>query len=301
MVHSLKDNTIIYGDTLARFGSESRMSVPINPLLLMIDSSQSRDSLNHLITKYDTLFVKSLSMQAWQGDSARYIATDSVKLMRSDFSAIGGKLNYNQKANLMTLSESKRIHLWNDSTEVDADSLAMLLDGRKLKQVNAVGHSFTTSPVEELPNSGRVNQMQGELMEMFLRQDSLRNILDVSNALSIYFLVDGVKPNGLNRASGDTIRIDFERKQVRRVTVISGTEGEFFPERYVKGRAQAFKLSGFERNMKLRPQRSEFTEAWFTPIPLPVTRDEVKKPAEPSGKKSKPKPKGKAKTANDTP
>ncbi|HWF43422.1 MAG TPA: hypothetical protein VG537_02155, partial [Candidatus Kapabacteria bacterium] len=85
---------------------------------------------------------------------------------------------------------------------------------------------------------------------------------------SIYFLINQGKPDGVNRSSGDTIRMDFKNKTVVRLAVISGTEGEYFPERFVgnTSRAAAFHLADYERHTTLRPLREEFFVPWATAI-----------------------------------
>jgi lipopolysaccharide export system protein LptA len=273
-VESLANNTVIFGDTLARFARLSYISVPIHPLLLMIDTSTVIDSVTKLPRlNSDTLFIRSSTMEAYQGDSTRFLADDSVKLYRTGFAAIGGRLDYRETINLMTLSNAKRQRLWYDSTEVVGDSVAMLLDHRKIKQVVAVGHAFATDIVGELPGSGRVNQLQAERIHMDILRDTVRNVVAVNNALSIYFILNDGKAGGVNRSSGDSIRIDFEKKTVKRVTVLSGTEGEFFPEKYVVGRGKDFRLSGYDRALVLKPRRDAFfvpqyeAEAALKPAP----------------------------------
>ncbi len=258
-VESFANNTVIFGDTLARYSRLAYLSVPIHPLLLLIDTSTVYDSLTKSQTlNSDTLFVRAKTMEAFQGDSARFLADDSVKLYRTGFAAIGGRLDYKQVANLMVLSNAKRQRLWYDSTEVVGDSIAMLLDHRKIKEVVAVGHAFASDPVGELRGSGRVNQLQAERIHMDISHDTVRNVFAINNALSIYFILNNGKAGGVNRSSGDSIRIDFEHKTVRRVTVLSGTEGEFFPERYVVGRGKDFRLAGYDRALSLKPHRDNF-------------------------------------------
>jgi lipopolysaccharide export system protein LptA len=285
MVHNRKDNTTIFGDTLARNSKLGHLVVPKHPLLLLIDSSESKDSFGRSSKSFDTLFVRSKFMEAYQGDSARFIAIDSVSLYRQGMSAIGGKLYYDDNAGYMTLSNAPRQYLWYDSTEIVGDSIAILFTKKKIRQMNAIGRSFTTSPLEELPNSGRIQQLQGERTELRIDHDTIRSVLAVSNALSIYFLVQDGKPDGMNRSSGDSIRIDFKNKTVNRVVIISGTEGEFWPERFVSGRASAFRLASYERNMSLRPRREQFVVPGSILKP-DGTATEVPKPTVP---KSKPK------------
>jgi lipopolysaccharide export system protein LptA len=270
-VHDIQNNTTIFGDTLARFSKNSYTVVPRYPLLLYIDSSQVKDSITRVVnTVYDTMFLHARTMEMYQGDSARFIATDSVRMLRSNFSAIGGTLIYDEAREIMTISHSpqtsssNRQRIWNDSTEIDADSVLMLMTDRHINRIFGIGHAFATSPVEEFPNSGRIDQLEGERMMLVITQDTARQLYDMSNALSIYFLINQGKPDGVNRASGDTIRMDFKYKTVVRLAVISGTEGEYFPERFVgnTSRAEAFHLADYERHTELRPRREEFFVPW---------------------------------------
>ena len=80
--YSIQNNTIQYGDTLARFSKLGYMIVPKNPVLLIIDSLQKTDSLTGKpVLAFDTMRIKSKIMEAFQGDSAHFIATDSVQLL----------------------------------------------------------------------------------------------------------------------------------------------------------------------------------------------------------------------------
>ena len=93
--------------------------------------------------------------------------------------------------------------------------------------------------------------------------------------------------------------MDFKNKQVVRIAVISGTEGEYFPERFVAGRAKAFRLSAFERHDGLRPRREEFVMPWdlpelAQPAPQPLPQPSpLPAPAQPTnGKKQERKSAG---------
>ncbi len=272
-VEDIRNKTIIFGDTLARFAKTNFTVVPGRPLLYYIDSSQERDSEQIVRTVFDTMFLRADTMKMYQGDSAHFVAIDSVRMLRSGFSLIGGRMDFDQVRDIINVFHAKRQRVWNDSTEIDADSVAMLMKDHHVKRVFAVGHAFATSPVDEFPNSGRMNQLEGESMMLVVEKDTARCLYDRSNALSIYFAVSDGKPDGVNRASGDTIRIDFKNKSVKRLAIISGTEGEYFPERFVGNRAAGFRLNDYERHVDLRPYRQEFVMPWLLPPPLPKSLD----------------------------
>lgn len=266
IVTAKASGTIISGDTLARFGKLNYIHVPRYPLLRIADSSVSNDPLTGQdIVTYDTAFVRSREMEIFQGDSARFIATDSVRMIRATFSAVGGKMIYDQKRELIRLFASDRQRMWYDSTEIVGDSIAIHLKDNRVQRAYAFGRAFTTSPIELATTSAsdeRMHQLQGESMTLRVEQDTVRDMLVSNNALSMYFLVNKDKLDGVNRASGDSIRLDFAGRKVRRVVVIAGTEGEYFPEAFVRGRGTAFRLNAYTREYANRPRRPEFVNHW---------------------------------------
>lgn len=266
VVLSRANKVIIAGDTLARFGKRQFVHVPRRPLLKIADSSITTDTVtgDKLVT-YDTTYVKSSTMEIYQGDSARFIAIDSVRMLRSNFAAIGGKMIYDQASETIRLFEADRQRLWYDSSEIVGDSIAMQLRDNHVERAWAIGRSFTTTPIDfniADPNDERIQQIQGERMMLTVERDTVRNMLVTNNALSIYFLVNDQRLDGMNRASGDSIRLDFAGRAVRRVAIISGTEGEYWPEVYIRGRGRAFRLTAFTRDLALRPRRPEFVYPW---------------------------------------
>lgn len=262
-VYSIQNNTIQYGDTLARFSKTGYTIIPKNPLLLIIDSSEKSDSLTGAkVITFDTLKIKSVIMEAFQGDSAHFIATDSVKLRRDNFSAIGGKLYYAKDDGIMRLYGNKKQSMWYDSTEINGDSIVMYQKEKKLDHVVAFGHAFATNPYPDSTVTGRMNQLSSQKMTLYIAKDTARSLMAVDNALSIYFISSDNKPSGFNRASGDSLRIDFENNSPKRVVVLSGTEGEYWPERFVKDRGAAFRLGNYERHFEMRPRKDDLILFW---------------------------------------
>lgn len=266
IVVAKSSNTIIAGDTLARFGARQYIHVPRNPVLRIADSSITIDTMTlSRVVIYDTTFVKSREMEIFQGDSSRFVATDSVRLLRATFSAIGGKMIYDQSTELIHFFTGDRQRMWYDSTEIVGDSIAIQLRDNRVECAYAFSRAFTTSPIEYKntnPNDERLHQLQGESMTLRVEADTVKDMLVANNALSIYFLVNQDKLDGVNRASGDSIRLDFAGRAVKRVVVISGTEGEYWPEAYVRGRGKAFRLTAYTREFANRPRRPEFVNSW---------------------------------------
>ncbi|MBS1903555.1 MAG: LPS export ABC transporter periplasmic protein LptC [Bacteroidetes bacterium] len=263
--YSIANRTMQFGDTIIRDTKTGRSFVPSRPLLEIIDTSQRFDSVSaSMTTVFDTLFVRSKTMEAVSGDSGRFVATDSVLLMRNNFSGKCGKMVYYREQGILTLFGNKRQYVWYDSTEINGDSIVMYEHNNKPERIVAYGHAFATTPYSDsVGTKDRTSQLSAQSMVLTIVRDTVRSLLAVDNALSIYFMSSEGKPNGLNRASGDSIRIDFEHNSPERIVVLSHTEQEFWPERYVGYRGAAFRLGNFERQYDLlHPRRAIFAPDW---------------------------------------
>lgn len=263
--YSIPNRTMQFGDTIIRNTETGHSFVPSRPLLEIIDTSSTTDSTTGLPKpKYDTLFIRSLTMEAVPGDSGKFIATDSVLVMRDNFSGKCGKLIYYRDKGILTMFRDKRQHIWYDSTEINGDSVVLYQHNNKPERIVAFGHAFATTPYSDsMGTAGRTTQLASQSMILSIEHDTVRSLLAVDNALSIYFMSSENKPNGLNRASGDSIRIDFEHNNPRRIVVLSNTEQEFWPERYIGYRGKAFRLGNFERYYDtMHPRRAAFDPDW---------------------------------------
>ncbi len=270
-----KNNTWLLADTLARIRDSGIVNVPRNPTLLILDSTTVVDSLSGAsVTRIDTLFIKSLTMTATTGDSSAFFAKDSVKLFRLNFAGIGASLTYHQHSGEMTMHGGGRQRVWYDSTELDCDILIMKTRDKKIDKIFAFGKPFLTSPYEDPTVHDRVNQLSSQRMVLTVTQDTVRNLLAIDNAISLYFVSSENKPSGINRATGDSLRVDFEMNKPKGITVLSQTEGEYIPERFVKHRGAAFRLSTYERHVELLPRREDFQFILPSILPTPVKNEQ---------------------------
>ncbi len=250
------NSTVIIGDTLARLAKLNYVIAPKEPLLLIIDSTM-KDTLGTTMAVYDTLFMIADTMEVYAGDSAKFIGKGHVRMIRDDFSGIGEEVVYDRAKDFMRLV-GNRPRMWQDSTEIAADSIHLFTNDKKVESVWGLGNSFATSPFEDATFRGRINQLTAQRMLLKINQDTVRFLLGIDNALSIYFVSNDGTASGLNRSSGDSIRIDFLDNSPTRVAVLGGTEGEYIPERFVGQRGAAFRLGAYDRRPELRPALDEF-------------------------------------------
>ena len=152
--------------------------------------------------------------------------------------------------------------MWYDSTEITGDSVVMFTVEKEIDRILTIGKAFATTTYEDTTVLGRINQLSSKQMLLSILRDTVRSLTGVENALSIYFVSSDGKPSGVNRASGDSIRIDFSSNKPNRVAVLHETEGEYMPERFVGKRGSSFRLGNYERHIELRPKRVDFNLHW---------------------------------------
>jgi lipopolysaccharide export system protein LptA len=180
--------------------------------------------------KTDTLFINSDKMESFRNEPEYYIATDSVKVIRTDFLASSQIAYYfrdaSGKGGVMSLSRDPAV--WKDELQVTGDSIyAFFKDEIDSLFVNK--SAFALKPNESYKD--RYDQMSGVYMFMRFRENNIEYIRVDTNAASIYYsFEENNNPGGANRAAGEVITLLFENKEVNLVKVYGKPKGTFYPE-----------------------------------------------------------------------
>jgi len=246
-VESLKDNVTILGDSLIHYRGKGVSLVPKNPTLIQIDRSPRGDN--------DTLVVVSDRMEAYRDSSDRFLALGDVKVVRADLASRCGRALFDRTHDLIALQDNPVV--WQGVNQMTGDSIAALLRDNQLRELRVIGRAMAVSRSDSAFRK-RFNQLTGREMTLAFAQRKLQTIEVLRNATSLYYLFEDSTPNGVNRSSGDRIRIDFEEGRLDRITVIGGVEGTYAPESMVLNREGEFNLDGF-RWIEIRPSRTQFT------------------------------------------
>ncbi len=135
--------------------------------------------------------------------------------------------------------------VWYGQSQLSGDTVTVRLDSNSLRSVTAVGDAFAAEPTD---GPERYNQFAGARLHMDVRQDTVRQVRSEGQASYLVFKYDRKNPDGVDRSSGDTIRVEFRGGDVSRIAVLgplSRPEGEYFPEPMVAGQEAQFRLQGF--------------------------------------------------------
>jgi lipopolysaccharide export system protein LptA len=276
---------VLSGDTLHNIPARSYTLVLGSPKLTQIDTVIT-DSAQGTVRR-DTTTITARKMEAFRSDREEYVATDSVRLVRGDLMAVARLARFFPKEDVIALGGGKPAGtgavegtggtpqggavtgrkgetdstalaatpravppemypvVWYDKSQLTGDTITIGLEDRRLRVVDVVGNAFAVSKGN---SAERFDQLAGSRLLFNVERDTIRSIQSEGLASSIYFLLDGSAPNGVNRASGDTILISFARGTVSRIFIHgkqTRAEGEYFPEPLVTGRESTFRLQGF--------------------------------------------------------
>lgn len=229
------DNVVMFGNYLEHYDSTRYSKMTEQPRLIQIDTSQSGE--------IDTLAVKSIVMESFDDSTKKLIATDSVVIVRGGLAARCGLVQYFRTDGKIELY-SKPI-LWYDDNQVTGDTVFLMMKAKKLETASIRNRAFALSQSDSA-FVNRFNQLTGRTITMTFRDNKLQETYVERNAISLYFLFDDFVPNGVNKTSGDFIRMKFNEGKPHTIHVAKGIEGMYYPENLVKKDEMQYNLDGFQ-------------------------------------------------------
>jgi lipopolysaccharide export system protein LptA len=224
----------IFGDHLEHYDQTHYSKMTQNPRLMQIDTTSKGE--------IDTLVVRSVVMESYDDSSKRLIATDSVAIVRGPLAARCGWVRYWTKIQYIELFQQPVV--WYEDNQVTGDSISLFMANNRLNRAFISGHAFAISLSDSL-YPGRYNQLTGRHIEMKFADEKLSEIAVDQNAISLYFLYNGKKTNGVNETSGDFISSKFTDGKLQTISVIHGIEGNYYPENMIEDNIAKYNLDGF--------------------------------------------------------
>lgn len=231
---SLNYNATVYGNHGENYERKNYSFVWDRARLVQIDSKDSTT---------DTLYIYSKKMEAFRIKPEHYTATDSVKVIRSDFSSSSEIAYYFRDTSgtggVISLSVNPAV--WKEKMQVTGDSIYAFFK-KDIEKIYVSKSAFAISPNDSFPE--RFDQIAGVFMYMKF-DDNLLNYIQVdTNAASIYYTYENTSPNGANKANGEVIILNFKNKVVDKVKVVGKPKGTYYPENLVN--TSELRLTGFK-------------------------------------------------------
>ena len=227
------DHITITGGKLEHDAGTQFSRMGVNPVLLQ------RDSLPSGAT--DTLVVRSQVMEVYRDSVKRFVAIDSVKMVRAEMAGLAGLAVFYTQGDSIMLRRSPVV--WYGETQISGDSMNVYLARRKLRQVDVMGSAGALSRGDSLYPK-RLDQVVGESMRLTFGDTALSRIDVDIHAISVYHVYEDTLGNGLNKISGDRIVMHFTGGKVSKIRILGGVEGQYVPENLAKNREQEYALPG---------------------------------------------------------
>ncbi len=234
-----QNNIRLKGKILEDYGKTNYTKVLGFPVLMKIDSTEEGE--------FDTLFIESKILEAYDDSTGKLSATDSVLIFRGDFSSRNNFTVYFRNEDKIVIKKKKdgenQPVLWYEDTQVTGDSIAIYLRNNKIELIDIYGAALIVSL-----NSGydfRYNQISGDTLKLKFTAGKLTQTEVMGNVLSIYYLFEDNEPNGLLKSSSQRAKIFFEDNKVKNVKLYGSPASEYHPEKLIQGKEREFVLPTF--------------------------------------------------------
>jgi lipopolysaccharide export system protein LptA len=218
---------------------------------------------NALVRKYyekDTLHMIADTLISQDSDipKDRYLlAFNNAQMIKSDLSGIADSLVY--------LTEDSTLYffndpvLWNDKSQITADSITLMIANEEVEKVFLNRKAFNITK----DTLGNFNQIKGRKMTGYFKEGKISRFHVEGNGESIYFDVIGDSVlRGMNKMLCANIMMFFEDGQIQKINWLVKPEGSFNPPHIIAEEDK--KLEGFIWREEEKPDRLSFN-SWRTP------------------------------------
>ena len=222
-----------------------------DPVFMQIDTTDSGG--------LDTLMITSILMEQINDSIPRFIATDSVKILRGEFSSDNNySILYKDSGTLLTFKrpdEEQPPVLWFDKSQLTGDSVYIYLNDNELESIDIRQNGLIVSNVDSA--SFRFDQMSGDHIILSFNNDELNDVSLTGSVLSIYYYYDEEIPNGLLKSSAGSGDISFKDGSISDVRLFGAPVSEYHPENVVVGKEKEYTIPTFIL-YKTKPFKSMF-------------------------------------------
>jgi hypothetical protein len=208
--------------------------------------------------KLDTLFIRAKVMESFRDSSEKFIATDSVMILKEEFASRNDlTLFYKQKDQIITKKISEQARqpiIWYNTSQLTGDSITIYLEDNDIKQLDVDGTAFMMSQNEIYDN--RFDQTSSDRTKIYFFDNKINRAEFFGSVYSIYYMFEGETKNGLTKSSSSEAKIFFEDNEVSEVKLYVNPASEYYPEQQVNGNEKSYLLPRFII-MEDRPTKDE--------------------------------------------
>lgn len=257
-IKNLKNNTEIYGEHLEDFRERNYSIIDIKPLLLQVDTTYITREDSTKEAKLDTLFIKARLMESFRDSSEKFIATDSVLILKDEFASRNDLTLFYKEQNRIVINkiseEARQPIIWYKNSQLTGDSITIYLDGNKITKLDVNNIAFMMSQNEIYDN--RFDQTSSDSIKIYFANNKINEADFFGKVYSIYYLYEGETKNGLTKSNSSKAKVLFKDDEVSEVKLYINPASEYYPEKQVNGNEKSYLLPRFII-MEDRPTKEE--------------------------------------------
>lgn len=247
VIKNNENNTLVLGEHLEDYRQSKYTIIDKLPMLVQIDSSKSTDSLGIETIRLDTLFIQSRVMEVYREPEQKFIATDSVKIIRDLFASKNDLTIYLKDEEKIITEKISDEHnqpvLWYDNSQLTGDSITIYIEDKKIRQLDVDGNAFMVSQNKNYEK--RLDQSSATTIKMFFDDNKIQRAEFFGNVYSIYYLYEEEQPNGVMKANSLDAVILFSDNEVSEVKLYGNPGSEYYPEQQTEGNEKTYQLPKF--------------------------------------------------------
>ncbi len=261
LIKNNSNNVLVFGNFLQDERLKKYTLIDDAPLLIQIDTVIAKNEDGTEQITFDTLFISSKKMEVIRDQNERFIATDSVKIVRGLFNSVNDFTDYyRDSSKIITYKlseEAAQPVIWYGYSQLTGDSMTIFLQDNKITQLNVDGTAFMLTQNEFFPE--RFDQSSSSSTKIYFDDNKVSKVEYFDNVFSIYFMYEENEPNGLMKANSKDALIYFLDNEVSDVKLFGNPATEYYPENIVEGKEKNFLLPKFKQ-IDNRPSKDQMYE-----------------------------------------
>lgn len=247
VIKNNENNSLVFGEHLEDYRQDKYTIIDKLPMLVQVDTSRSTDSLGFETIRLDTLFIQCKVMEVYREPVQKFIASDSVIIIRDLFSSKNDLTVYLKDEEKIITQKISDEHnqpvLWYDNSQLTGDSITIYIKDKRIRELDVDGYAFMVSQNKNF--NQRFDQSSASGIKMFFEDNKIQRAEFFGNVYSIYYLYEEEQPNGLMKANSKDAVILFEDNEVSEVKLYGSPGSEYYPEQQVNGNEKSYLLSKF--------------------------------------------------------
>lgn len=247
VIKNNENNSLVFGEHLEDYRQNKYTIIDKLPMLVQVDTSKSVDSLGFETIRLDTLFIQCKTMEVYREPVQKFIATDSVIIIRDLFSSKNDLTVYLKDEEKIITQKISDEHnqpvLWYDNSQLTGDSVTIYIEDKRIRELDVDGNAFMVSQNKNF--NQRFDQSSASSIKMFFEDNKIQRAEFFGNVYSIYYLYEEEQPNGLMKANSKDAVILFEDNEVSEVKLYGSPGSEYYPEQQVNGNEKSYLLPKF--------------------------------------------------------